>query len=115
MPIRKSPLLEGKTYHILSKSIAEFVIYRNRREYERMVSVFEYYREDSQPLKFSAFLKIKNKAEFLKRHFKNKNASVKIIAYCLMPTHIHLILKQLKPNGISIFMQRISSGYSHYF
>ena len=115
MPIRKFPLLEGKTYHILSKSIAKFVIFRDSREYERMISLFEYYKEDSSSLKFSAFLKIKNKVEFFKKHFTNKNVLVKIIAYCLMPTHIHLILKQLKPNGISIFMQKISNSYSHYF
>ncbi len=32
-----------------------------------------------------------------------------------MPTHLHLILKQLKENGISIFMGNLLNSYSRYF
>jgi putative transposase len=44
-----------------------------------------------------------------------KEKLVEIIAYCIMPTHLHLVLKQLEDNGISIFMNRILNSYSHYF
>ena len=32
-----------------------------------------------------------------------------------MPTHFHLILRQLTDNGISIFMQNTLNSYSRYF
>lgn len=32
-----------------------------------------------------------------------------------MPTHIHLVLKQTQPAGISIFMGNILNGYTRYF
>jgi len=32
-----------------------------------------------------------------------------------MPTHVHFILKQLKQNGISIFMNHILNSYTRYF
>ena len=37
------------------------------------------------------------------------------MAFVFMPNHIHLLLRQLKPNGISIFMQKFGSGYASYF
>jgi putative transposase len=40
---------------------------------------------------------------------------VQIMAYCLMGTHIHLLLKQLKADGISIFMNRVLNSYTRYF
>ena len=32
-----------------------------------------------------------------------------------MPTHVHLILKQLEPDGISTFMRKVLDSFSKYF
>jgi len=36
-------------------------------------------------------------------------------AYCLMPNHFHILLKELRPNGITKFMQRLGTSYTMYF
>ena len=36
-------------------------------------------------------------------------------AWSLMPTHPHLLLKQLKENGISIFIQRLLTSHAKYY
>ncbi|MCF7870455.1 MAG: transposase [Candidatus Omnitrophica bacterium] len=113
--MRKIPLVNGEIYHIYTKSIAGFKIFRNKSEYERMRKLFSHYRVDKPLLRFSNFLGIKNKKAFFQKHFSSKKYLVKIVAYCIMPTHIHLILKQVKKNGISIFMQNILNSYSRYF
>ena len=46
---------------------------------------------------------------------KNKLRLVEIIAYCLMPTHIHLILRQILDKGITKYIGRVLNGYSKYF
>ena len=40
---------------------------------------------------------------------------VEVLAFCLMPNHIHLLVRQLKEGGISKFIQKIASGYASYF
>jgi putative transposase len=115
MCARKVPLVNEEIYHIYSKSIAGFKIFRNRPEYQRMAKLFNYYRTSGSPLKFSAFLEIKNKDIFCQKHLAQKDKMVEIIAYCLMPTHIHLILKQKKTKGISLFMKNSLIGYTRYF
>jgi putative transposase len=40
---------------------------------------------------------------------------VKIIAYCLMPNHYHLILKEIVSGGISKFMKKLGAGYTVYW
>ncbi|MDD5071733.1 MAG: transposase, partial [Patescibacteria group bacterium] len=40
---------------------------------------------------------------------------IEIIAYCLNPNHYHLLVRQLRDNGISAFMKRIAGGYASYF
>lgn len=40
---------------------------------------------------------------------------VEIVAYALLPNHFHLILKEITPNGISKFMQKIGTSYTMFF
>jgi len=40
---------------------------------------------------------------------------VEILAFCLLPNHIHLLVRELKEGGISKFMLKLESGYAAYF
>lgn len=40
---------------------------------------------------------------------------VDIGAYCLMPNHFHLLIKEKMENGISVFMEKLATAYSMYF
>jgi len=40
---------------------------------------------------------------------------VEVLAFALMPNHIHLLLRQLKDGGISDYMQKMGSGYANWF
>ncbi len=112
---RRLPLLEGNIYHVFTKSIAGFEIFRNNLDYERMRRLLRYYKIEKPPLKFSAFVERKDKDQFLLNGNSGKEELVGIIAYCCMPTHIHVILKQIKKAGISIFMSNVLNSYTRYF
>lgn len=115
MPYRKNPLVNGEVYHVISKSIANFKIFRNDDELKRMLDSIKYYQIENPPLRFAIFAEIKDKEKFYQNHLSHKNKLVEIIAYCLMPTHIHLLLLQIIKNGVSKFMNNILNSYSHYF
>lgn len=40
---------------------------------------------------------------------------IRIIAYCLMDNHYHLLVQQISDVGISRFMQRFMNSYTKYF
>lgn len=40
---------------------------------------------------------------------------VDIAAYCLMPNHLHLLLREIDYGGISSFMQKVGTGYTMFF
>ncbi len=46
---------------------------------------------------------------------RQRDLLIDIIAFCLMPNHFHLVLRQLKENGITRFMQKFGTGYTMYF
>lgn len=115
--IRKDLLINGEIYHIFNRSIAEFKIFNDSSEFSRMLTTISYYQNQDPEIKLSKFIK------FSKHELSNENKFlssgnerlVEIIAYCLMPTHLHLILKQMKNDGISIFMSNIQNSYARYF
>jgi len=118
--VRKSPLITGSVYHIFNRSIADFIIFNDRRDYQRMLMLFFYFQIENPPSKFSYFIRHKATADLgffqvFDEIANDQDKNVQIIAYCLMPTHIHMILKQLKDKGISTYLSNISNAYARYF
>lgn len=117
---RKIPLVNGEVYHVFTRSIVDFKVFNVHQDFERMLKLLYFFQVEKFPIKFSNFINAKSVQQIGFRNSfdsltQDQDKIVQIIGYCLMPTHIHLILKQLKNNGISIFMGNILNGYSRYF
>ena len=48
-------------------------------------------------------------------HETSDQGLVDILAYCLMPNHFHIVLRQKKDGGIERFMRKLATAYSMYF
>jgi putative transposase len=46
---------------------------------------------------------------------KENDLLVSVVAYCIMPTHIHLLLKQIREKGIEKYMGKVLNAFSRYF
>jgi putative transposase len=110
MPIRRDVLSVGEVYHVFSRSIAGYRIFTGERDCKRMLLTLKYYRQTESGIKFSRFLNYQDQYKH-----RSDERLVDVIAYCLMPTHIHLILKQLKDEGISTYMRKVLNSYARYF
>lgn len=114
--MRKDIFAEGHFYHVLNRSIAKFQIFNINENYRRFIETLLYYQHKDRPFKFSRFVKLSSAQKdkiLLQRQDKEKLAS--IVCYCLMPTHFHLVLKQLKPDGISKLISDLENSYTKYF
>ena len=113
MPIRAVPCVKGELYHIYNRSIADYLIFNSNAEYTRMQEMLLYYNNADVKVRFSEIKRLQD------IHFINFCSSgdniVDIIAYCIMPTHIHLILSGFTDDTIRIFVSAIFKSYSLYF
>ncbi|HOK56163.1 MAG TPA: transposase [bacterium] len=97
---------EGSLFHVFTKSIAGYKVFKSKVDYRRMVETIWYYM-DERTAKFSRVIDLKK---------ENKGEPVvRIICYCIMPTHLHLVLEEKKEKGISQFMSNILNSYARYF
>jgi len=113
--MRKVALVNQEIYHVISRSIAGYEIFNCPDDYSRFTNMIAFYKK-ALPYKYSIFQKLTNgmRSSVLDNH-QDINNPVAIIAYCLMPTHIHLVIKQKTNKGISKFMSDLLNSYSRYF
>ena len=101
-----------KYYHIYNRGVAKQKIFSNQRDYKHLLTTFSFYLEQSPKTKLS----IADEKEIKTINITApKKPLAEIIAYCLMPNHFHLLVKQLKNEGISIFMRRSLDSYTKYY
>lgn len=116
MAHRKTPLVNENIYHVFTRSISDFKIFRSKRDFCRIKDTVLFYSVKKPEYKFSVFENLSNESkQNAAKRIKDKEKIVDILAYCIMPTHVHFILKQLKDKGISRFMNSVLKSYSRYF
>lgn len=111
MPGRLVPLLNGEIYHVYNRGCEKREIFLQPRDFKRFQPTFYYYQYLGPKISFSKLPKKKLNS------FQPTPESklVEIISFVLMPNHFHFIVKQLKENGISIFLSQLSNSYTKYF
>lgn len=113
--MKREPLNNNSIYHVFTKSIAGHKIFSNPNNFERIISLIKYYRIENPNLRYSAFMVLEDKERFFCKYCSKKEHIVRILAYCIMPTHLHMVLQQTRENGISIFMGNVLNSYTRYF
>ncbi|TSC94159.1 MAG: putative transposase [Parcubacteria group bacterium Licking1014_1] len=123
MPYRKQKFTNDEIYHIVSRGIDDNLIFKDINDYYRGVfSIYEF--NTINPITIQR--RREARARFKKARGGPSSTTdsivedirdrmVDIIAFCFMPNHIHLLLKQLKDNGITKFMSKVGTGYAGYF
>lgn len=119
---RKKQIVTGDIHHVYARSIAGYQVFNNEGEYERMCSAFAYYIRRHPAVPFSKCLNSKSKeikvnGEHIPIQPQSEQSEiiVDVIAYCVMPTHIHLILRQRDEEGIATFMGNVLNSYTKFF
>lgn len=108
MPGRSTSLVNGEIYHIYNRGSEKRNIFTQLRDYKRFKQTIYYYQYSGPKPRLS----ISPLKSFQPDPSK---MLVEILCFCLMPNHFHFMVKQLKDNGISIFMSQLSNSYTKYF
>lgn len=114
--VRKIVFLNDAYYHVFNRGIDRRVTFTNKREYIRAKELLHFYQFATIPLRFSRFtqLPIDQQQEHLNTMIRSGKI-VDIIAYCFMPNHFHLLLRQKKDKGITTFVSNFINAYTKYF
>ncbi len=112
MPAKNSIKLyaENGYYHIYNRGVAKTDIFLNQQDYGVFLSYLKEYLSPPKPLTpkdLSA-----GRQNYL---LNNYHDQVRLLAFCLMPNHFHLLVNQRESHTIESLMRSLSIRFSSYF
>lgn len=111
MSIRNKPFVSGEYYHLYNRGNSKQTIFRDKEDYSRFITLLYTCNGINNFNNFSA----KNTSEKDPYLFERGKSLVSIGAYVLMPNHFHILITEKEKNGISKFMQKLSTGYVMFY
>ena len=112
---RKISFAPEEYYHIYNRGVDRRKIFLKPRDYQRFLSLL-YLTNSDESIHLSNLLRGEQGFPLLKLlSYPKRGNLVAIGAFCLMPNHFHLLLKEIKEGGISQFMLKLQTSYSMYF
>lgn len=97
MPAKNSVkiYLENSYYHVYNRGAGKSNIFEDNQDY---IVFLHYLEKYLNPTKENSFA-----------------SAVKLLAYCLMPNHFHLLIHQNGRDGLMKFMRALCTSYAMYF
>jgi len=120
MPYRKEQFANGRIYHIILRGLDDNLIFKDINDYYRGIfSIYEF--NNANPIEIRK-RRLARKTEKKKAGgdpmsavIDKRDRFVDVLCFCFMPNHIHLLMKQIKDDGITKFMRKVGAGYGRYF
>jgi len=121
MPYRKEKFENGDVVHVITKGIGDNLLFKDIDDYYRGIfSIYELNNLKPTEIRIRRRIRDQFKRENCGDPISavfgdNRDRMVDLLCFCFMPNHIHLLVKQIKDDGITKFMQKIGAGYAGYF
>lgn len=108
--------VNNQIYHVYNRGVENRKIFLDEDDYFRFIhNLFEF--NDTEPalnLYYKSY-EIRSHKIGIERKRGSRKLLVRILAFCLMPNHFHLLLEQRQDSGISEFIRKLGIGYAMYF
>ena len=113
---QKNKFIKGQVFHICNKSIANYGIFKDPKNAKRFIKGLSYYNNSISKLNLALYLRSEiNKQERVNLLLPKEKSVVKLICYCIMPDHYHLLLKVLTDNTLSKYISDVENSFTRFF
>lgn len=113
-------LLVMELYHVLNRGVDKRNIVMDNHDRWRFIHNLYAFNDRNHVLNLYRAFNITSPVSEVRLHSfhsmeDTRERIIDIHAWCLMENHYHLILSERVESGISLFLQKLNGGYSHYF
>lgn len=102
----------GEFYHVYNRGVDKRTIYLDDADHKRF-SLLLYLSNSTDAVHIDKVGRGSTSPDYYE--IERPGELVDVVAYCHMPNHFHILIKEKADLGISKFMQKLSTGYTMYF
>lgn len=111
--MQNPPFIKDQIYHVYNRGVDKRNIFMDKHDYFRFIhDLYEF--NDEKPA---------DNLNYKRRAYQTHEVSLRedrrplvdILAYALMPNHIHLMLRPRSDEAVTLFMRKLGTGYTNYF
>jgi putative transposase len=95
--------LSERYYHVYFRGANNSRVCRDAADFEKLLQLFA---------RYLSLEEVKNAVGLSYPNYYNK---LELVAFCLMPTHVQLLVYQRQQGAMTAFMRSLLTGYSMYF
>ncbi|KKP46662.1 MAG: hypothetical protein UR39_C0009G0019 [Candidatus Woesebacteria bacterium GW2011_GWA1_33_30] len=119
MPAKNSIKLdiEETYYHVYNRGVDKRIIFEDEQDHKVFLNYLKEYLSPPRPLnELEVEVTLKGSTfKGIPRLLNNYFDQIHLLAYCLMPNHFHLLIKQKDIGMMKNFMRSLGTRYSVYF
>lgn len=90
-------------YHIYNRGVGKKTIFVDQEDYSTFLNLLKRHLIDTPTFDSSG------------REYERLGSEMRIIAFCLMPNHFHILAYQTEPDAITRLMRKVCTPYATYF
>jgi putative transposase len=113
--------VENGYYHLYNRGVEKRSIYHDDQDYTVFLSLLKEYLSPKNEVEIrrelgrSKMTPSERSQIWHSLRRKNFNSDIRLLAYCLMPNHFHLFIRQQTTLTMNQFMGSLSASYSAYY
>ena len=118
MSYQRPQLINNEFYHVVSRTVGDTIVFDKEADFYRGIfSIYEFNNANNVNMWKRRKERMVEKRRLCPTSptMQERDRFVDVSAFSFMPNHLHLILKQLKDNGITEFIKKVNGGYANYF
>lgn len=100
-------------FHILNRGVEKRKIFLDKEDYLRFIHNMEDFNNANNIIQ--SYYRRRNMTEVSSPSKKSIKKLVDILCWCLMPNHPHLYVQEKIDGGASVYIKKLTGGYTMYF
>lgn len=118
--MRKEPFGVGGIVHVYNRGNRKADIVRDESDRWRFLAGLRFFNDRNNRRRVLSEMLYSARRESLEKRFEwplgwqPQDPLVRVLAYCVMPNHYHLLLQEINAGGVTEFIRKLGTGFTNY-